>query len=65
MICIVAFRTDTDRAVRYRKVPIKVIPAKVDQWNKVRDILQAVYEVDGADFVSIRFIRQPKGGQHG
>jgi hypothetical protein len=68
-ICIVAFRVDTDRAVRYKKVPIEserkqgefpTTPTMISNWAKVAQILRDAYEKDKADFVSIRFIREKK-----
>ncbi len=57
VICIVAFRTDTDRAVRYKKIPIGFVCGPA--FAKVEEELYKAYVNDKADFVSIRFIRQP------
>jgi len=65
-ICIVAFRTDTDRAVRYKKVPVRkrrkgeLSLDLADAWGKVYAAVRDAYEEDRADFVSIRFIRGGK-----
>ena len=66
VICIVAFRTDTDRAVKYKKLALEPEskdlppPTILTTWAKVAEILRSAYGKDRADFVSIRFIRQPK-----
>lgn len=67
VICIVAFRTDTDRAVRYRKIPVlrEGIEARI-AFDKVATELLRAWRDNKADFVSIRFIRQPKSeGERG
>ena len=69
VICIVAFRVNADRTVRYKKVmgqPTGTTPITMTTWIKVAEVLRAAYEKDKADFVSIRFIRQPKSeGERG
>lgn len=60
VICLVAFRTDTDRAVRYKKIPVGSAKSGGlgDSFDRVRAALFDAYQYDEADFVSIRFIRE-------
>ena len=59
-ICIVAFRVNAGRAVRYKKIPIGFVAPPA--FDRVAEELYKAWQNDKADFVSIRFIREPKGG---